>query len=123
MEEPFQTAVISVAALSFQPEKGKDLSYHDPETDGFNEAGLSVMLEKIRTIFRIGLDNGHDSLVLGAFGCGAYRLRPDLVAPLFQQVMQEPEFCNKYKVITFAILDKRSSSHKFEPFYQLFDRK
>ena len=52
------------------------------------------MLNKIRTIFRIGIENGHDALVLGAFGCGAYKLLPIEVAPLFRRVMEESEFKN-----------------------------
>lgn len=30
---------------------------------------------KIRVILAIGLENGHDSLVLSAFGCGAFGTR------------------------------------------------
>lgn len=44
---------------------------------------------KIRTIFRIGLIHGHDSLVLGALGCGAFRNPPRHVARLFHEVMDE----------------------------------
>lgn len=47
---------------------------------------------KIRTIFRIGLIHGHDSLVLGALGCGAFRNPPRHVAQLFHEVMEELEF-------------------------------
>ena len=72
----------------------------------------------------IGIENGNDSLVLGAFGCGAYKLPPEEVAPLFHKVMEEPEFKNKFKCIVFAILEKPRKPHgldgKYAPFYREF---
>ncbi len=82
---------------------------------------------KIRTIFRIGLVHGHDSLVLGALGCGAFRNPPRHVARLFHEVMDEPEFKDKYRRIIFAILDDHNANHKhnpvgnFRPFAEEFD--
>jgi len=76
---------------------------------------------KIRVILAIGLENGHDSLVLSAFGCGAFciisfalvgrgrRLKypspgnpPGHIAQLFKEVITQ-EFNGCYKHITFAI--------------------
>ena len=70
---------------------------------------------KIRTIFRIGLLHGHDSLVLGALGCGAFRNPPSHTAKLFHEVMEEPEFKNKYKLLLFAILDDHNARLKHNP--------
>ena len=64
-----------------------------------------ITLDKMRTIFRIGLDHGHDSLVLSALGCGAFPNPPAHIAKLFHQIIEEPEFKNKYRLIDFAILD------------------
>ena len=70
---------------------------------------------KIRTIFRIGLLHGHDSLVLGALGCGAFRNPPSHIAKLFHEVMEEPEFKNKYRILLFAILDDHNAKLKHNP--------
>ena len=81
---------------------------------------------KIRTILRIGLVNGHDSLVLGAFGCGAFCNPPRHMAKLFHEVLREGEFANKYRLILFAILDDHNAhkSHNpegnFKPFAEEF---
>ena len=121
LEEPYKVGVITVAALDFN---NRNLQYHDPLTDGFTEEGEEIMRNKIRTIYRLGLSNGHDSLVLGAFGCGAFKLRPVLVSQLFKEVLEEPEFYHKYKEICFAIMEKGSGPKeergKFAPFYQTF---
>ena len=70
---------------------------------------------KIRTIFRIGLAHGHDSLVLGALGCGAFRNPPHHVARLFHELMDELEFKNKYRRIVFAILDDHNAHQSHNP--------
>ena len=53
--------------------------------------------------------HGHDSLVLGALGCGAFRNPPHHIAKLFHEVIQEVEFANKYKRLVFAILDDHNA--------------
>ena len=95
-EVPYNIPVISVAALS-GPRIGADGRMYPEETD--------ITLDKMRTIFRIGLANFHDSLVLSALGCGAFANPPAHIAQLFHQVIEEDEFRNKFKLITFAILD------------------
>lgn len=47
---------------------------------------------KMRKLFRVGLQHGHDALVLGAWGCGAFHCPPQHVARLFHEVMMESEF-------------------------------
>lgn len=84
---------------------------------------------KIRTIFRIGLKHGHDSLVLGALGCGAFRNPPRHIARLFNEVMRESEFENKYRLIVFAILEDHNAFHthnpegNFKPFKEEFSKR
>ena len=61
------------------------------------------------------------ALVAGAFGCGAFRLPGTVVASLFHEILNEPEFKNKFRKITFAILAKIKSDERFLPFYDLFN--
>jgi uncharacterized protein (TIGR02452 family) len=121
MEEAdtYKVGVISVAALDFNEKHGKNLEYK-ADDGGFTTEGLEIMRNKIRTIYRLALSNGHDSLVAGAFGCGAFRLPCDVVAALFNEILSENEFRNKFRKITFAILDKDGEDGKFSPFYKMF---
>ena len=116
----YKVCVISVAALDFNEKHGKNLEYR-AEDGGFTLEGMEIMRNKVRTICRIALANGHDSLVAGAFGCGAFRLPCDVVASLFKETLQEVEFRNKFRKVVFAILDKEGEGGKFAPFYQLFN--
>ena len=120
-EQTFKVGIVSVAALDFNEKHGKNLEYQAAD-GGFTAEGVEIMKNKIRTIYRIALENGHDSLVAGAFGCGAFRLPADKVATLFAQVYHEAEFNNKFTEIVFAILDKDGQSGKFAPFYKQFQQ-
>ncbi len=70
---------------------------------------------KMRMLFRIGLLKGHDSLVLGAWGCGAFRNPPAHIARLFHEVLEEEEFKDKYRKIVFAIIEDHNSRKKHNP--------
>lgn len=130
-EEPFKCGVISVAALSFRESNrycNDELHFRAPD-GGFTPQGETVQLNKVRTIYRLALKNGHDSIVLGAFGCGVNKLPCEAVAGQFRRVLEESEFKGKFSVLVFAILEGRGSarrpaeeSGKFAPFYGAFGR-
>ena len=117
MNKPEILSFISVAGIN-RPELKDSTHLADNMVEGTKN--------KIRTILRIGLRHGHDSLVLGALGCGAFRNPPAHIARLFHEVFEEPEFKNKYLHITFAILEDYNSHKKhnpegnFKPFWQEF---
>ena len=126
-DRSFRCDVITVAALCFNGKShyaGIDELSYQSEDGGFTPEGKEIMLNKIRTVFRMGIEHGKDSLVLGAFGCGAYALLPSAVAPLFREVMNEAEFENKFRLIVFAILERPRRPHgldgHFAPFYREF---
>lgn len=103
MEQPRTVAFISVAGIN-RPTLTSD--------GMIDNAHLEMIKNKIRTILRIGLQNGHDSLVLGALGCGAFCNPPQHIARLFHETLNEHEFSNKYKHISFAILEDSNSFQK-----------
>ena len=103
---PYNIPVISVAALN-GPQIGNNGMIVDRDAE--------ITLEKMRTIFRIGMIKGHDSLVLSAFGCGAFANPPAHIAELFHQVIEEKEFKNVFKLIDFAILDGYRTGLKHNP--------
>lgn len=125
MEEPYETAIISCAALDFNEKHGKNPEYRSAD-GGFTFEGKAIMLSKIRTIFSAALAGGHDAVVLGAWGCGAFRLRPDLVAGLFRDVLFEPAFKDRFRTVVFAILENdgpgSGARGKFASFYRIFGR-
>lgn len=105
-ETSYNIPVISVAALS-GPRIGADGMMFPQETE--------ITLEKMRTIFRIGMANFHDALVLSAMGCGAFANPPAHIAKLFHQVIEEDEFKNAFRLIDFAILDGYRTGLRHNP--------
>ena len=78
--------------------------------------------KKIRSMLRIGLLHGHDAIVLGAWGCGAFRNPPEHMASLFHEVLREPEFAGKYRGVRFAVIEDHNSRHSnFAPFDREFN--
>ncbi len=130
-DETFDCAIVTVASLSNREKN----SFTNDERFYFDDAGCltgegkAIEANKIRTIFRIALENGHDSMVLGALGCGVFRLHSDEVAGLFRDVLNESEFKNRFKKLVFAIYEGKPSPRrrdpigregKFAPFYEIF---
>jgi uncharacterized protein (TIGR02452 family) len=105
-EKAYNIPVISVAALDC-PRIRKDGMMYRKETE--------ITLDKMRTILRIGMANFHDSLVLSAFGCGAFANPPAHIAKLFHQVIEEDEFKDAFRLIDFAILDGYRTGLKHNP--------
>lgn len=104
----YQTAFISVAALNISREVrvgGRDFLCNGQLSDD----AIRITKNKIRTIYRIGVLHGHDSLVLGAWGCGAFGNPPEQMAQLFMEVLNEDEFRGRYRDIRFAIIEDHNS--------------
>jgi uncharacterized protein (TIGR02452 family) len=82
---------------------------------------------KIRSLLHIALLHSHDSIVLSAFGCGAYRNPPRAIARAFRQViLGDPAFINRFRLIAFAIFDDHNAGQhhnpdgNFKPFHDEF---
>ena len=105
LEKPERISFVSVAAMNRPRLVDGEIA---PEL-------IEGTLNKMRTILRIGLYHGHDAIILGAFGCGAFQNPPKHVARLFDQVIHEPEFENKYKKIVFAIIEDHNSCGPVNP--------
>lgn len=116
LEEPFEIAVVSVAAI-------KNPRVYNGKLVPWVEDTLKC---KIRQILDIALENGHDSIVLSAFGCGAYKTPPTEMARLFKEILDSDKYKNAFKAIHFAIINLKSTNGahnpqgNFKPFKDLF---
>lgn len=113
LDTPYYMSFVAVAAIN-HPEQDRD--------GNICEEDAALTKNKMRTMLRIGLLNGHDSIVLGAFGCGAFNNPPKHIARLFHEVIDEKEFKDKYKLIAFAILEDHNSPRggNLQPFIEEF---
>ena len=106
LDNPYKLAFVSVAAIN-----SPDLDECNMLTPKMAEAAC----RKIRTIFRIALKHGHDSIVLGAWGCGAFKNPPAHIAKLFHQILEECEFKDKFAKVVFAIMENHHAGETHNP--------
>jgi uncharacterized protein (TIGR02452 family) len=110
MENPFSVAVMTVPALN-RPVIYKNSNVEYRIVDSLIEPTKN----KIRTIFNIAAVNQQKTLILSAFGCGAFRNPPKHIAELFKEVLEEERYKNRFKEICFAILDDHNSRKEHNP--------
>jgi uncharacterized protein (TIGR02452 family) len=117
LNEPFFIDVITIPAVRRpQLENGKLPAWV-----------IDVLKIKISHMFDIALENGNDSLVLSAFGCGSYGTPPKEMARLFHEVIDNEKYKGAFKKIVFAIINlpgtnvEHNPEGNFIPFKEEFD--
>ncbi len=90
--------------------------------DNFDRNTLhKVQKSRIRNILQTAMDNDADSVVLGAFGCGAFRNPPEIVAQAFHDVIISENYNYCFKEIVFPVLvNNPRDRHNFEVFSEKF---
>ena len=66
-------------------------------------ADLHLMRKKVQMVLETFEYHGVDHLVLGAWGCGAFRNPPEEVAQIFYDALTGPRFAGRFKHVAFAI--------------------
>jgi uncharacterized protein (TIGR02452 family) len=107
---PFQIGMIAVAGIR------KPRLYQGDYLD----EDRKLMQEKIESIFKIAILHGHDSLVLGALGCGVFCNPPIAVAQIFASNLAI--YSRYFKKIGFAILGNHNDMTNYETFLKFFER-
>ncbi len=62
---------------------------------------LELHLERGRQILRVAAHHGAEAVILGAFGCGAFRNPPTVVAKAYRTLMDE--FDGQFQAVEFAV--------------------
>ena len=77
---------------------------------------LAIHEKRLRRILDVALNHGVETIVLGAFGCGAFMNNPNVVAQASKNVLNE--YLYAFKNIEFAVY----CSPKDDINYRIFDR-
>lgn len=109
LDEPYTIGIITcpaVNAVKLSPERR-------------SETGPAMWL-RILKVLSIGRRHGHDSIVLGAWGCGAFGNDGREIAGLFHRALEE-NFKGSYRQVVFAIVDWSRERRFIGPFLPLRD--
>ena len=77
---------------------------------------LALHEKRLRRILEVALSEGCDTIILGAFGCGAFENNPEVVALAYRNVIKE--YLNAFKNIEFAVYCSLRDDSNF----RIFDR-
>ncbi|MGH3240746.1 MAG: TIGR02452 family protein [Spirillospora sp.] len=111
LEEPYDVAFLTSPA----PNRG---AIRDPAKA---ERICDVLRLRARKLLAVALSNGHQRLVLGAWGCGVFRNDPVEVAEVFAELVRPGgEFADRFEHIVFAVWDSAQGAPRHTAFQTVF---
>ena len=119
--KPIKVDVVTIAAVNLNRD-----SYFDEEKkewiDQLNRKPLGyrrLTKKKIRLMLSLAVHNDVDNLILGAWGCGVFKNKPEEIARMFKDVLKE--YQGAFEKVIFAVInDKNSHGNNFEIFKEIF---
>ena len=83
--------------------------------DGFKVIkSLDLMETRIRKVIRLAAYKKIDVLILGAFGCGAFRNEPKPIARIFRKVLVDEGLKDQFKSVTFSVNGECNVRYAFQ---------
>jgi uncharacterized protein (TIGR02452 family) len=109
LEEPYVLSFITSPAVNAGVVRARE-----KENSGRIEP---VMLARIEKVLSVAARHGHDTLVLGAWGCGVFANDPDEVSRWFaSHLTGSGAFHNAFRRVVFAVLDRTEDGSTVRPF-------
>jgi uncharacterized protein (TIGR02452 family) len=112
LDAPYRVAFITAPAVNPGVVLERDRSRRAEIT--------AAMRERVSRVLAIAATNGHDALVLGAWGCGVFKNDPAEIAALFAAALRGP-FAGAFARVVFAVLDTSLERRFIGPFARLFE--
>ena len=118
LPSPFHVDVITCAAPNLRESPSNRYNRNDGEAVHISpEKLLELHVKRARKILSAAAANGAEVLILGAFGCGAFRNDPAVVAAAYQQLL--PHFRNHFKTVEFAVYCSPGDQRNYDAFTKI----
>ena len=111
LEAPWTMSILTCAAVN-----GGALSHDAP--DRLREVP-EVMRRRTARILDVAASRGYRRLILGAWGCGAFQLDPEMMAGIFDDALRTTH-AGVFDEIVFAITDWSEEERFIGPFARRF---
>lgn len=79
---------------------------------------LDIQEKRLKRILDVAVMEGNDAVILGAFGCGAFMNRANIVAMAAKNVIEE--YANAFRVIEFAVYCSPKNDENYRTFERVF---
>jgi uncharacterized protein (TIGR02452 family) len=112
LERPWPCSFITCAAVNASAVLQRDPSRR-PEI-------LRAMRLRVGKVLAVAAAHAHETLVLGAWGCGAFGNDADEIAGLFREALAGPPFAGAFATVVFAVTDWSQERRFIGPFARAF---
>lgn len=118
LPKPFTVDVITCAAPTLREQSSNRYNPSDGDSapDITPEDLLALHEKRGRQILSAAAANGAQVIILGAFGCGAFKNDPAVVAQAYANIL--PDYLHYFRTIEFAVYCRPRSPQNFEAFNQ-----
>lgn len=118
--EWFKVDVLSCAAPNLRKKPGNAYNFDgDVPAEITNEEQLEIFVKRFERIFEVAHAKGAEVLILGAFGCGAFRCKSSIVAKAAKIVVALHP--NWFKTIEFAVYSSSKRNNNLKAFAKVFN--
>lgn len=105
LDKPVYVDVISCSAPNLRDKPSNDYNPGDKTRVDINEEELlDLHIKRANQIFRVAIDNNIDILIIGAFGCGAFKNNPRIVAKAYKIITDK--YIDRFDLVVYAIPTK-----------------
>ena len=107
--------VITCAAPNLRENPANQWNPNESEHIDISDDDLfKLHVKRAKKIFKAAIANKAEVIILGAFGCGAFRNDPEIVAKAYKSVLLE--FKNYFKYIEFAVYCNEYDTTNYDVF-------
>ena len=120
LDEPFLVDVITCAAPNLRQEPSNIYNAGDGSHAALisPEELLTLHIRRARRIMTVAARNRAEVLILGAFGCGAFRNDPKVVATAYKAVIAD--YLRHFRIIEFAVYCRPPYDNNYLTFKSIF---
>lgn len=85
-----------------------------------DNAFIQVTKQKIKNMLKILIKENKRVVILGAYGCGAYRNDPHVISEIFYYYLISKKYYTCFDKVVFAILDTKKEDNNYMVFWEKF---
>ena len=118
-EDWYKVNVLTCAAPNLREQPSNCMNPHagDKKVSLTNQELFDLHVKRGRRILDVAAAHGNEVIILGAFGCGAFKNPPEVVAAVYRQLMKE--YDGAFETVEFAVYCTERDKTNYEVFQSI----